>query len=130
MLYYKGRFNAFDFRVEQVTKHKVGYHSEPGESRMYYLRLDDVHPIRLTPELLERWGFVTKDEPGHWTGYRSYSFRDENGKCFMLRWYEKDEVCEISLNAAPYWIRFKYLHQLQQLMQSCGFDKEMKIKKG
>ena len=48
----------------------------------------------------------------------------------MLSWYEKDEVCEISLNAAPYWIRFKYLHQLQQLMQSCGFDKEMKIKKG
>ena len=33
-LFYKGQFNAFDFRVEQVTKHKVGYHAEPYEHRM------------------------------------------------------------------------------------------------
>ena len=34
-LAYKGQYAAFDFRVEQVTKHKVGYHVEPGESRKY-----------------------------------------------------------------------------------------------
>ena len=48
-LYYKGQFNAFDFRVEQVTKRKIGYHAEPQEHRMHYLRLDEVQPILLNP---------------------------------------------------------------------------------
>ena len=70
-LYYRGQFNAFDFRVEQVTKRKIGYHAEPHEHRMHYLRMDEVRPIPLTPELLEIHGFERVPQPGcanpyHW----------------------------------------------------------------
>ena len=57
-LYYRGQFNAFPFRVENVTKRKVGYHTKPGESRMQYLRLnEEVQPIPLDARQLEKNGW-------------------------------------------------------------------------
>ena len=56
-LYYRGRWNAFPFRVEQVTKKKVGYHAEPGENRMLYLRLCECQAIPLDARQLEKNGW-------------------------------------------------------------------------
>ena len=56
-LFYKGQFNAFSFKVEQITKRKVGYHAEPNEGRLHYIILSECKPIPITPEFLERNGF-------------------------------------------------------------------------
>ena len=84
---------------------------------------DEIEPIPLTEETLEQCGFTTKHEPGHWTGYRIYSLYDEDKKClFMLRLYEKDVRCEISLNSCPYYIVFRYLHELQHTLRHLGIE--------
>lgn len=84
---------------------------------------DELEPIPLTADTLEQCGFTTKDEPGHWTGYRSYSLYDEDKKClFMLRLYEKNVRCEISLNSCPYYIVFRYLHELQHPLRHLGVE--------
>jgi len=95
---------------------------------------DTLEPIPLTVEILEKNGFVTKDKPDSWTGYRSYMYKEgstgisfrlfhDNGK------YKWSGTCEISLNSLPYWIRFKYLHELQNILNICGIEKEFKLNK-
>ena len=90
-------------------------------------------PVSLTAEMLEQNGFVTKDKPDNWTGYRSYKYSEgSTGIIFRLYHdtgkYKWSGKCEISLNAPPYWIRFEYLHELQHILKICGIDKEIKIK--
>ncbi len=94
---------------------------------------DEIEPVPLTAEILEQNGFVTKDKPDNWTGYRSYKYSGgSTGIVFRLYHdtgkYKWSGKCEISLNALPYWIRFEYLHELQHILKICGIDKEIKIK--
>lgn len=44
-------------KVECVTKKKVGYHTKPKESRMYYIPLSQIEPIPITEEILMKNGF-------------------------------------------------------------------------
>lgn len=94
---------------------------------------DYLEPIPLTAEILEQNGFVTKDKPDGWPGYRSYKYSEgSTGIVFHLHHdtgeYKWSGKCEISLNALPYWIRFEYLHELQHILKICGIDKEITIK--
>lgn len=94
---------------------------------------DEIEPIPLSAEILEQNGFVTKDKPDGWPGYRSYKYSEgSTGIVFHLHHdtgkYEWSGKCEISLNSLPYWIRFKYLHELQHILKICGIDKEITIK--
>ena len=110
-LFYKGRFNAFSFKVEQITKKKIGYHVLPNENRMYYLRPNEVFPIPLTEEILTRnfpnhkeivW-FPLDTKPGYFNIYWEYpSFGDG----------------EIRLN-------IQYVHELQRILKMCGINKEI-----
>jgi len=94
---------------------------------------DEIEPIPLSAEILEQNGFVTKDKPDGWPGYRSYKYSEgSTGIIFHLYHdtgkYKWSGKCEISLNAPPYWIRFEYLHELQHILKICGIDKEITIK--
>jgi len=94
---------------------------------------DEIEPIPLTSEILEQNGFVTKDKPDGWPGYRSYTYLEgSTGLTLSLHHdtgkYKWSGKCEISLNAMPYWIRFKYLHELQNILKICGINKEITIK--
>ena len=100
---------------------------------------DTLEPILLTSAILVQNGFVTKDEPDYCTRYRSYTYqkgstgrKGPTGLTFRLYHdtgkYEWSGTCEISLNSLPYWIRFKYLHELQNILKICGIDKEITIK--
>ena len=50
-------YNDKVVKVEQVTKHKIGYHTKPNETRMNYVRLCEIEPIPITDELLLKNGF-------------------------------------------------------------------------
>lgn len=67
LVYYTGKV----VRVEQITKHKIGYHTKPNETRMNYARLCDIKPIPITDELLLKIGF-RKDRNGYFN-YREYN---------------------------------------------------------
>ena len=116
LLYYKGKFNAFPFKVESITKKKVGYHAEPDDHRMYYLRLSDCEPIPLTPEILENNGFVFMT--GLWY------LRTKERKPIQIV-FKDNNVITLSINATPVPIGLKYVHQLQHALRLCGIKKEI-----
>jgi len=126
-LFYKGRFNAFPFKVEQITKKKIGYHVLPNENRIYYLRPNEVFPIPLTEEILERNGFkYNKDETEgtmqqvykHYTKFFDFPL----GRGFYI---EHDTIDNIFWITDHIWVKFQYVHELQQVIKKCGINKEI-----
>lgn len=136
-LFYKGRFNAFDFRVEQVTKRKVGYHAEPGEHRMYYLRLREVQPIPLTSDLLERHGFKKVPQPGcanpyHWM-LEKYE-EESDGLLYRIKAFntpfrgmfvsiDNPSDCE----TISFGKQIEFVHEFQHALRLCDIDTEIII---
>jgi len=121
-LYYKGQFNAFPFKVESITKKKVGYHAEPNEHRIYYLRLSECKPIPLTPEILEKNGFELKEgEIGMY------------GVTTVPHYLCKGVPFEVFCDGDPFAIWFKepvnikYVHELQHALRLCGIDKTIEL---
>ena len=115
----------------KVSEVRPPYIIADGEDGQFHE--DTLEPIPLTAELLEQNGFVTKDKPDYWAGYRSYTYKEgSTGLTFRLFHdtgkYEWSGKCEISLNSLPYWIRFEYLHELQNILIIFGIDKEITIK--
>lgn len=51
-------YNGKVVKVEQITKHKIGYHTKPNETRMNYARLCEIGPIPITEEWLTKIGFI------------------------------------------------------------------------
>lgn len=115
-LHYKGKFNAFPFKVESITKNKVGYYAEPNDHRMYYLSLSDCEPIPLTPEILENNGFAFMT--GLWY------LRTKERKPIQIV-FKDNNVITLSINATPVPIGLKYVHQLQHALRLCGIKKEI-----
>lgn len=111
-LAYRGQFAAFDFRVEQVTKHKIGYHVEPGESRMHYLRLNEVQPIPLTPEILER------NKIRYQFGMPWYQGGADG--VFEFRYRSDDDTTEVKKPV-------RYVHELHHILMECGIVKEVEL---
>lgn len=115
-LWYKGRFNAFHFQVEQITKYAVGFHAEPCECEMHYLRLCECNPIPLTPEILEKNGVEFND-------FRCNFFKEDEDSVLEIL---KGKYIWWSINFAEYTIlRLDYVHQLQHAIRLCGIKKEI-----
>ena len=117
-LFYRGQFNAFPFKVEQITKRKVGYHAEPNEGRLHYIILSECKPIPITPEFLERNGF------------------EKVQSLYYLKSLNKVYICYIEYNIANNCLFINdglipmpitYVHQLQHALKLCGIEKEITI---
>ena len=119
-LYYKGQFNTFPFKVESITKKKVGYHAEPGDNRIYYLRLNEVQAIPLTPKILEWNGFVHYDLTDFWM------WKKESFEPVHLDKYDKDGW-RLRINCDNIPCECKYVHQLQHALRLCGIEKEIEL---
>lgn len=105
-------------QVVQLTKSKVGYHTEPNECRMHYARYADVEPIRITAEILEKNGFVKDfyyynldEEDGGYLQYYPHEWR-------LDRWYKDDILFRCMCHD---------VHQLQQAIRLCGIDKKIEV---
>lgn len=125
-LYYRGRFNAFPFQVEQVTRKKVGYHAEPGERRIHYLRLCECHPISLDTRQLEKNGWKLNGEdakfaPGTWTGGGLMLEQEPDGDGFRI--VVTSDYDDEDTNSTPFVLH--YLHELQNALRLRGIEKEI-----
>ena len=119
-LFYKGQFNAFPFKVEQITKRKVGYHAEPNESRMHYIILSECEPVPITPEFLERNGFRKVQD--------LYYMKSEN-KIFPYPFfieYNPNNNC-LFVNDGMIPMPITYVHQLQHVLRLCDIEKEVEL---
>lgn len=114
-------------QVVQLTKSKVGYHTEPRGCRMHYARYADVEPIRITAEILEKNGFKYISSIGMW----SYGVGNKYGigvglwgDCGVpVTCYKQGEnyIRKMHLPYTP------FVHQLQQAIGLCGIDKKIEV---
>jgi hypothetical protein len=125
-LYYRGQFNAYPFRVEQITKKKVGYHADPGENRMHYLRLQECQPIPLDARQLEKNGWKlngddAKFAPGTWTGGGLMLEQEPDGDGFRI--VVTSDYDDEDTNSTPFVLH--HLHELQNALRLLGIEKEI-----
>ena len=128
-LYYKGQFNAFPFKVESITKKKVGYHAEPNEHRMYYLRLSECKPIPLTEEILEKNGFKPYTPENHLEiVYACQDVSKAVADELYALWPYPDSSFYLLLRVDGkdmVRIDVHYIHQLQHALRLCEIEKEI-----
>ena len=83
-------------------------------------------PVPLTPEILEKNGFTTRDKGRKYMGYMMYFLYDDEDHCLLgVKWYVKENMAEISLQTAPYYVIIKYVHQLQHALRICEINREI-----
>ena len=89
---------------------------------------NEIEPIPLTAEILEKNGFVLK--PDGWIWCDCEGIEDQN---YIFIQFRKgcDEVrrCEINYvnkTQATYY-QIKYVHQLQHALKLCGIEKEIEL---
>jgi hypothetical protein len=112
-------------QVMQINERNVHYKHKKGYTSV---GIELLEPVPLTPEILERNGFVTKDKGREHYGYLMYFLYDEEDHCLLgVKWYIKDSIAEITLETTPYYIIIKYVHRLQLVLRLCGLEKEIKL---
>lgn len=114
-------------QVVQLTKSKVGYHTEPNECRMHYARHADVEPIRITAEILEKNEFKYSSSIRMWlygVGNKYGIGVGLWGDCGVhVKCYKQGEnyMRKMHLPYTP------FVHQLQQAIRLCGIDKKIEV---
>jgi len=120
-LYYRGKFNAFPFKVEQITRKKVGYHPDPYSNVMAYLRLnEEIAFIPLTPMILTDNGFK-EYRPGH------YRLDYEEGVYINADFVAMEPFVSIHNKCYYACPVCNYLHELQHSLKLCGINKDIVI---
>lgn len=119
-------------RVESITKKKIGYHHNPQtDKRLYYARLRDVKPIKITEEILEQNGFDKKGMatiyflegslPDDFIWKVTLDFR--YGIADVILWKRYDDL----VSKRHVFVESLYIHQLQQACRMCGMKIDWKL---
>lgn len=130
-------------RVESITKKKIGYHINPQtDKRLYYARLHDVEPIKITEDMLSDMGFAKIER------------KADANTCVLDGWYLIGNMLPFEALEQSYYIAVRlwdigtliqidayhdgyvrkahlpktpYLHQLQQACRMCGIKIDWKV---
>lgn len=90
------------------------------------LERNEIEPIPLTPEILEKNGFhkasMVSDTP-------PYDKDEEGNMHFSLNekfwgWFQPNNTFLIPANGLG-WLEFKYVHELQHALRLCNIEKEI-----
>ena len=108
--------------ISEISEEIVGEATVCFVGNRYMANIDEVEPIPLTTEILEKNGFVLRDDEIGWHGvkFEPYFTRD-------------DVPFEIFCDGEPFSIWFRdpvnieYIHQLQHVMRLCGITREIII---
>lgn len=90
----------------------------------YNEHIDNIKPIPLTPEILERNGFVKQAYDG-WlisenNGRRLIEYHTDSFDGLLIINYAEEPYPKIS-------IKLMYVHELQHALRLCGINKEIKL---
>lgn len=90
-----------------------------------FLFWDEVHPIPLTPEILEKngWCYNNEDEkffPQTWVGV-GLMLHDADDCCYRI--VVTSDYDDEDTNNTPFILR--YVHELQHALKLCGIEKEI-----
>lgn len=112
-------------KVEQITKHKIGYHKYKEKRTMQYLRYSEIEPIEITEDLLLKKGFEKIFD----RVFPQERFVYDDDEVLLRQSYHDDSwyatiVClgVFSVNKS-----IKYIHELQNAYFVIN-NKELKLK--
>lgn len=88
---------------------------------------NDIEPIPLTPEILEKNGFVKINTIYNGLSYQ-YFDKDKRNKV-IVSFHEGDDITNIEIDSQLCWLNsdFSFLHQLQHALKLCGVKKEIEL---
>ena len=113
--------NKYDsIQVREILEGGINGEWDGGECYGVEAYIDDIKPIPLTPEILEKNGFdFVKSSLRHsiWNGYWLYEDL-ELGTCCL----DRDNNWPCFFNLDDMNIKCEYVHQLQHALRLCGFD--------
>lgn len=108
-----------------VTVYDKGLDDGEGNCEVNFAE-NEIQPIPLTPEILEKNGFIKASMVSDTPPYD----KDEEGNMhFSLNekfwgWWQPNNTFLIPANGLG-WIEFKYVHELQHALILCGISKEI-----
>lgn len=122
-------------KVEQITKHKIGYHKYADKRTMQYLKYSEIEPIEITEDIVTNCGFKKMmsffviEENNTITQSLSFyisitphaEWEEESSvvdRCWIYNFYGKDSGIHSCIN---------YLHELQNAYFVVN-NKELEIK--
>ena len=123
-------YNGKVVKVEQITKHKIGYHTKPKETRMNYARLCEIEPIPITEEWLTKIGFIL---PEHKEFYAICRINGKDNGIRLTRyfnlWNAEIFASHPEVVMLEHTIKgLRFVHELQNAYQLVtGKDLEIKI---
>ena len=131
-------------RIEAITKKKIGFHINEDKKRLYYARLCEVFPIKITEELLLKLGFWASPKyktilecrdyqpkfPYEWNA--TYAKGDGTLLLSRTRTYDPKLGADHPENNTIFPFAscttvVSHLHQLQHAFKLCGIKFEIKI---
>lgn len=112
----------------EVLSYQIKFQNE----EIQYADKDNIVPIPLTPEILEKNGW-NKEEKGGSVFSLSEAFMggDENDEdnytCFQLYYQNKKDGWVIDMRGEPLKFEIHYIHELQNLLFGLGINHEMEV---
>ena len=111
------------FKVISISYFDITISDNKGD--FYHEHIDNLQPIPITAEILEKNGFGYKEEDG----YLSHYYLGHEG------YLANPDLHIGTYNKGVYWLNYydnaihgiKYVHKLQHALRLCGINKEIKF---
>lgn len=120
--------SGMPIKVAAIHRKKVAYHA--CTDRFSWVKIGLLQPIPLTPEILEKNGFVkyneVSDTPPYDQDEEGNMYYSYNGEQKFWGWWQPNNVYLIPVNAMVD-LEIKFVHQLQHALRLCGINKEITI---
>lgn len=96
-----------------------------------YINIEEIKPIPLTPEILEKNGWDKEEKDGSvFSLSEAFMGGDEddedNYTCFQLYYQNKKDGWVIDMRGEPLKFEIHYIHELQHLLFGLDINNEMK----
>jgi hypothetical protein len=117
-------------QVDEVFENSVSF-----KGREFMTYITSIEPIPITRQLLERNGFfeytIPKDVKNDCICYNVFYILTNEYKLEITHWDEEDEDWDIQIyNSKQMYLGgciIKHIHQLQNFLNLCGLDLEIKV---
>ena len=134
--YIVGDVVMYDNKIMVIKEPRDGSHFDlscPKEGLVYcFVGVEDIKPIVLTPEILEKNGWDKEEKDGSvFSLSEAFILGDENDEdnytCFQLYYQNKKDGWVIDMRGEPLKFEIHYIHELQHLFFGLGINHEMKV---
>lgn len=119
---------SINYFLKIINNYDVMFHS----GNVYKYSPNELKPIPLTPEILEKNGWDKEEKDGSvFSLSEAFMGGDENDEdnytCFQLYYQNKEDGWVIDMRGEPLKFEVHYVHELQHLLFGFGINHEMEV---